>query len=87
MPGPVFSPVCAGQGAPVFKQFSVIPGGLFLLCSNADWRREPAKAIISYGDGTEMRTLVVPAALCSGELTLWGPGAYCLLQPLFVLKR
>lgn len=87
VPGPVLSPVCAGQCAPVFKQFGVIPGGLFLLCSKTDWKREPAKAIISSGDGTEMRTLVLPAALCSGALTLWGPGAYCLLQPPFFLKR
>lgn len=27
-----------------------------------------------------MRTLVLPAALCSGGLTCWDPGAYCLLQ-------
>lgn len=73
--------------APVFKQFSGIPGGLFLLCSNTDWKREPAKAIISYRDGSEMRTLVLPAALCSGGLTLWDPGAYCLLQTPFFLKR
>lgn len=59
VPGPVLSPVCAGQRAPVLKQFSGIPGGLFLLCSNTDWKREPAKAIISYRDGTEMRTLVL----------------------------
>lgn len=86
VPGPVLSPVCAGQRAPVLKQFSGIPGGLFLLCSNTDWKREPAKAIISYRDGTEMRTLVLPAALCSGGLTL---GSRCLLpSPApFFLKR
>lgn len=79
--------LCLGNVAPVFKQFSGISWGLLLLCSNTDWKREPAKAIISYRDGTEMRTLVLPAALCSGGLTLWGPDAYCLLQPPYFLKR